>query len=397
MSAARRGRTRARALTLAALGVVALATLAADAVDERDARALARVAEPPLGLPEVPVPVDNPLTAAKVALGRKLFFDRRLSHNRTMSCAMCHIPEQGFTNNEVTTPVGVRGRSLPRNAPTTYNVAYQRTLFHDAREASLENQVFGPLLSPDEMANPSVGFLLETITGASDYSGLFEAAFGASANVLNIGEALASYQRTVLSGNSPFDRWHFGGERDAVSAAAKRGYGLFTGKAGCVACHAIGERDALFTDHGLHNTGVGYVLVSRPVERRAAVDVELMPGVVVPLKLKRGPAGGAPREKDLGRMGITDDPRDLQAFKTPSLRNVALTAPYMHDGSLRTLAEVVRFYRDGGTPNPGLDPLLRPLALDDDEVAALVTFLESLSGDNVDELTADARSVPIGN
>ncbi|MCB1745764.1 MAG: c-type cytochrome [Gammaproteobacteria bacterium] len=377
------------------LGALAAASAAGD--EDVDVRALARVAAPPLGLPAVPVPADNPLTAAKVALGRKLFFDRRLSHNRTMSCAMCHIPEQGFTNNEVATPVGVRGRSLPRNAPTTYNVAYQRSMFHDARDTSLENQIFGPLLSPDEMANPSVGFLLETIAGAPDYAGLFEAAFGGPVDVIKLGQALASYQRTVLSGNSPFDRWHFGGESDAVPDAARRGYALFTGKAGCVACHALGERDALFTDHGLHNTGIGYVLVAGRAERKDAVKVELMPGVVVPMKLKRGSGGGARREKDLGRMGITDDPRDLYAFKTPSLRNVALTAPYMHDGSLRTLADVVRFYRDGGTPNPALDPLIRPLDLDDDEVAALVAFLESLTGDDVDELTADARSVAVGN
>jgi len=362
-----------------------------------DAEALARVQAPPLGLPAVPVPAANPLTIEKVALGRKLFFDRRLSHNRTMSCAMCHIPEQGFTNNEVATPVGVKGRSLLRNAPTTYNVAYEPSMFHDARDTSLENQVFGPLLAADEMANPSVGFLLATIREAPDYAGLFEAAFGQSVDVLKIGAALASYERTVISGNSPFDRWYYGGDPAAVSSAVKQGFALFSGKAGCVACHSVEKDYALFTDHALHNTGIGYAQAGSPPAPADHVPVELIPGVVVPIKLKPGGRGATFREKDLGRMDITNDPKDLYAFKTPGLRNVALTAPYMHDGSLRTLEDVVQFYTEGGIANPDLDPRIKPLVLDAAEAAALVSFLESLTGDNIEALTEDARSAPIGN
>lgn len=382
---------RAAAILLACLSG------AAQADATHDARALARVRTPPLGLPAVPIPANNPLTAEKVALGRKLYFDRRLSHNRTMSCAMCHIPEQGFTNNEVATPVGFKGRSLTRNAPTTYNVAYQRTMFHDARDSSLENQVFGPLLSSEEMANPSVGFLLATIRDATDYAGMFEAAFGEPVDLLNIGAALASYQRTVISANSPFDRWYFGGDQSAVSDMVRQGFALFAGEAGCSGCHLVGDKHALFTDHALHNTGIG---IAKPMASQDPVDrveVELVPGVVVPIKLKPGGRGAKFREKDLGRMGITNNPDDLYAYKTPTLRNVALTAPYMHDGSMRTLTDVVQFYRDGGRANPHLDPRIKPLQLDDGEVTALVRFLESLTGDNVAVLIQDARSAPIGN
>jgi cytochrome c peroxidase len=148
-----------------------------------DAAALARMAQPPLGLPPVSLPAENPPSAAKIALGRKLFFDRRLSHNGTMSCAMCHVPEQGFTNNELATPIGVEGRGLRRNAPTMLNVAYQQPLFHDGRETALETQVISPLLARDEMANPSIGYVIAKIAALPDYAGLFERAFGAGPTI----------------------------------------------------------------------------------------------------------------------------------------------------------------------------------------------------------------------
>ena len=371
-----------------------------DAIEDSpdfDQMALARVSSPPLGLPEVSVPANNPLTANKVSLGRKLFFDRRLSHNKTMSCGMCHIPEQGFTNNEVATPVGVEGRSIRRNAPTSYNVGYMETMFHDARDGSLETQIFGPLLAHAEMANPSIGFVLATIFSAPDYDGLFEAAFNEPVNVHNLGLALASYQRTLLSANSSFDRWHYGGDDNAVSVEVKQGFELFIGKAGCAGCHLTQEKTALFTDQGLHNTGIGY-RTDRDIRfGKEPVQVEIAPGMVIPLKRKAVNSVGLPRQRDLGRMEVTNDPDDLFLFKTPMLRNVALTAPYMHDGSLRTLEDVVRFYNQGGHANPGLDSLVHELNLSDNEVNALVAFLESLTGDNVAELEADGRSTAIGN
>lgn len=375
----------------------ALATGPSDPSVDWDRRAVARLRHPPLGLPTVPVPTDNPPTEAKVSLGRKLFFDRRLSANGTISCGICHVPEQGFTNNELATPVGVEGRSVRRNAPTIFHVAYEPAMFHDARDPSLETQIFGPLLARNEMAAPAIGWVLERIEDLPDYAGRFEAAFGAPVNVLNLGRALATYQRTVLSANSPFDRERFGGETGAMTAAARRGLALFEGRAGCVQCHPIGDKTALFTDHDLHNTGIGYRSDVETPSDSGPVMVEITPGVTVPLDRAAVDAVGGAHLKDLGRMEVTNDPDDLYRFKTPSLRNVALTAPYMHDGSLQTLGDVVRFYDRGGHANPGLDPAIRPLGLSDGEVADLVAFLKGLTGDNLDALIGDARSVGVGN
>lgn len=363
----------------------------AGAAGERAAAAARRVATPPLGLPAVPVPPDNPVTAAKVELGRKLFFDRRLSHNGTMSCAMCHLPEQGFTNTELARPVGVEGRSVRRNSPTLLNVAYVPALFHDGRESSLETQVVGPLVERSEMGNPSIGHVIARIRALPDYRGLFERAFGAGPSVDRLGQAIASYERTLLSAASPFDRWYYGGETGALSAAAVEGFALFTGKAGCAACHTVGPRHALFTDHLFHDTGLGWYKTTLRAQAQAPVTVELAPGVTVAVARSLVDSVGEPEPADLGRHEVTLDPADVWKFRTPTLRNVGLTAPYMHDGSLRTLADVVRFYDRGGHQHPGIDTRIRPLGLSEPEIAALVAFLESLTGDNTDTLAAEAR------
>jgi cytochrome c peroxidase len=360
-----------------------------------DAGALARIASPPLGLPPVPVPVDGPPTIEKIALGRKLFFDRRLSFNRTMSCGMCHVPEQAFTQNELATPVGVEGRSIRRNAPTIVNVAYAGTLFHDGRETSLETQVVNPLLARDEMANPSMGWVIAKVRDLDDYDGLFERAFGGGPSVDRIGSAIASWERTMLAGDSPFDRWRYGGADDALATPARQGFELFTGQAGCDRCHTVGPEHALFTDGAFHDTGIG--AVSASAGDTSSVPVEVAPGQVIAMSRAIVESISEPRPADLGRFEVTLDPADKGRFKTPSLRNVALTAPYMHDGSLRTLEEVVRFYDRGGVPHEGLDPLIRPLFLTDEDVAALVAFLESLTSPHMDALAADARSAGIGN
>ena len=186
--------------------------------------AIERLENPPLGLPPVTPRDDNPPTLAKIALGRKLFLDRRLSRNGTMSCAMCHIPEQGFTNNELSTPVGIEGRSLRRNAPTLLNVAYAVDLFLDGRETSLESQVNSPLLHPDEMANRSAGAIIAKILNLHDYDGLFERAFAGGPSIERVALSIASWERTLLAGDSPFDRWHYGGENDALTTEARRGW-----------------------------------------------------------------------------------------------------------------------------------------------------------------------------
>lgn len=348
------------------------------------------VLQPPLGLPPLPVPPDNPLTPAKIELGKKLFMDRRLSHNNTLSCAMCHVPEQGFTSNELGASVGMEGRSLRRNAPTIVNVAYFEQLFHDGREFSLENQDISPLIHPDEMANPSMGYLVEKIKIMPDYDGLFEGVFGGKgASVQTIGQAIAAYERSVLSANSPFDRWRYGGDSKAMNDREIRGFQLFTGKAQCFACHTVGKKDALFTDNRFHNTGIGWrrTMNSPQTKRRVA----LAPGVYVEVDDKILQANTDPVQGDVGRYEVTLDPADRWAYRTPMLRNVALTAPYKHDGSIQSLEEVVEFYDKGGIDNPGKDPLLKPLNLTVEEKSALVAFLRALTGDNVQALAKSAR------
>ena len=190
--------------------------------------ARAQLAPLPLGLPTpLPIPETNPLTPEKIGLGRRLFFDRRLSPNNTISCAMCHIPAQGFTVNETRLAVGMHGKTGKRNAPTLYNVAYQELLFHDGREFTLEDQIIAPLIQVNEMANPSIGYVVHKIKKLPGYNEAFQAAFGEGPSVATLGKALASYQRTLLSGNSPFDRWYYGREQDAVSEQVKAGFETF--------------------------------------------------------------------------------------------------------------------------------------------------------------------------
>lgn len=352
---------------------------------------------PPLGLPTMSIPVGNPLTVHKVALGRKLFFDRRLSLNQTLSCAMCHVPEQGFSHNELATAVGVEGRTVRRNAPTIYNVGYLQKLFHDARDDRLEHQIWQPLLAANEMANPSVSAVVNKLRALPDYRDLFERAFdGKGVSLGNIGMAVASYERVLVSGNSPFDKWYFGGKNSAVPDAVRSGFDIFTGKGRCSSCHLIHQEYALFTDHRVHNTGIGY---RRSVRRRPTQPqrVLLAPGTFIEVDPGAVAESAEKTPADLGFYEITQDPDDRWKYRTPSLRNVDLTAPYMHDGSLNTLDAVVRFYDRGGVNNEQLDPLIQPLDLSVDERSNLVLFLKSLTGDGVDRILSDAFSAPIGN
>ena len=350
--------------------------------------------QPVLGLPSLPTPADNPLSREKIALGRKLFYDRRLSLNQTFSCAMCHIPEQGFTSQEQAAAIGIEGRTVRRNAPTIFNVAYLTSLFHDGRESTLENQVWGPFLAANEMGNPSVGAVIDKLKSLPDYRGLFEKAFRRGPSMDTVGQAIASYERTLVSGDSPFDRWHYGHRTDALSPLAQKGYALFTGKAGCGQCHAIGAKSALFTDNQLHNTGVGYQESMR--REPASTPVQVAPGVMFDLSAASIGQVAETRPGDLGRYEITQNPADRWKYRTPSLRNVALTAPYMHHGGVATLREVVEFYNRGGVANENLDPLIQPLNLGADDIDSLVAFLESLTGSGVDTLVSDAWSAPVG-
>ena len=362
-----------------ALGLPAL--LAAGILVRAQAAPPAKV---PLGLPGLPASARTPPALAD--LGRKLFFDRRLSFNGTMSCAMCHVPEEGFTSNGSRTAVGMEGKSLRRNAPALYNVIWQRRLFHDGREDSLASQVWLPLLHADEMANPSVGHVLARIRGLRDYNGAFEKVFaGRGASMDRVGAAVAAFEATLVSGNSRFDRRWYGGDATALSAQELSGFDLFRGKAGCVACHTVGERDALFSDGRFHVTGAGF---AGGGER---FTVPLAPGVSTELSDAELASFAAHEEPDLGRFEITQKPQDRYAFKTPSLRNVSRSAPYMHDGSMATLEDVIEFYSRGGGSVVGKSPLLKSLVLSADEKGALLAFLKSLDGDNIDALAKAAR------
>jgi cytochrome c peroxidase len=313
-----------------------------------------------------------------------------------MSCAMCHVPEQGFALRDLQTAVGHGGKSLLRNAPGLLNVAYAAPFFLDGREPSLDLQPFDVFLNPEEMAVPSLGAVVSRIRSLSDYEGTFDRAFGGPATVERIGHAIASYVRSLVSGNSAFDRFYFGGRADALSEAQKRGLGLFSGKAECAGCHVIGGSTALFTDHLFHDTGIGWK-AAQEHRRRRPVRIELGPGTFTELDRSVVDSVGGPRPDDLGRYQITENPQDLWRFKTPILRNVALTAPYMHDGSLPTLRDVIEHYDAGGVAHDGLDPRIRPLGLSDREIGDLVAFLESLTGDNVADLVDDVRSERTGN
>ena len=293
---------------------------------------LAAVIAVPLGLDlYIPAPEDNPLTPARVEAGRRLFHDRRLSRDQSLACASCHDPKRAFSTAKPLS-VGVFGRQGRRNVPALINRGYGKLFFWDGRVTSLEEQVLKPIQDPYEMDM--------TLAEASTRVGL-------SAD--DISRSLASYVRSILSGDTPFDRFVHGDQR-ALSAEQRTGLMIFRTKGNCIACH-VGSN---FTDERLHNTGIAW----RP----------------------SGGPGAAGRYLDDGHFAVSGAEEHRGRFKTPTLREVDRTSPYMHDGSKATLEDVVNFYDDGGRPNPNLDIEIRPLGLTVDEKRALVSFLLSLSG-----------------
>ncbi len=286
------------------------------------------------------IPEENPLTPQKVDLGRMLFSERLLSRTRRLSCASCHDPRRAFTDGR---PVsrGVFGRQGSRNAPTLVNRGYGAAHFWDGRARSLEEQVLQPIQNPKEL-DLTLAEAVDRLRSRRRYRRSFQAAFGRTVEARDVALALASYVRTILSGDSPYDRY-LSGERDALSVKARRGLELFRGKGNCTACH-LGPS---LTDERFHNTGVAWR------------DGHLL---------------------DPGRFGVTGKPEHQGAFKTPTLREIDRTAPYMHDGSLDSLEQVIEFYDRGGNPNPYLDPELRPLGFTQREKAALLAFLRAQHG-----------------
>lgn len=292
----------------------------------------------PEGFPMPPIPEDNLLTEERVALGRSLFYDPVLSRDSTVACASCHRQAWAFADNRPTSP-GVEGRPGLRNSPSLANVAYQQRLLREGGVPTLEMQVLVPIQEHNEF-DFNILLIAERLRALPHYAELAQAAYQREPDAFVITRALAAFQRTLLSGDSPFDRYAYAGEAEAVSASALRGYALFNSeRLGCASCH----NGFLFTNQGFANNGL-YLHYTDP-----------------------------------GRRRLTGRPEDEGVFKIPSLRNVAVTGPYMHDGSLATLTEVVDHYAGGGFAHPNRSPLLRPFQLTAEEREDLLRFLESLT------------------
>jgi len=337
-----------------------------------------------LGLPEVPIPVDNPQTPEKVALGDRLFHDTRFSTTGEVSCSTCHDAPTGWTDSPKVVSEGIGGKTGTRNSPTVLNAAFNKSQFWDGRSPSLEDQSQHPFINPVEMGLADHEPILAVVRDDAEYGEQFNKAFGVATEGItmdHVQKAIAAFERTVVSGNSPFDRWFFGGEADALNAQEQEGYRLFITKGRCVSCHVIEQTSATFTDHRFHNIGVGINRIQDDIAplahafMKADATVEEVDVAVLT----------DPRSSELGRFAVTRDLDEMGNFKTPTLRNVSLTAPYMHDGSIETLPKVIEHYNNGGVTSEG-DPVndflsggIRPLDLSDEEQAALVAFLEALT------------------
>ncbi len=335
----------------------------------------------PHGVLEPIIPEDNPLTEAKVALGRTLYFDKRLSVDDTVSCATCHDPQVGFADGKKVAE-GIQKKKGARNSPTTLNTAFLDSQFWDGRAPTLEEQAKQPLLNPIEMGMPSHDALVAKLRKIPEYRRAFREAFGTDEFTIDqVAKAIASFERTLNTFNSPFDRF-IAGDQTAISPAAQRGWELFQGKARCLTCHEFNIAYPFFTDNKFHNIGVAMKDVNfEALARRAAEETDVA-------RLSHEPGAS-----ELGRYLVTKQPRDIGAFKTPGLRNIALTAPYMHDGSEPTLESVIVFYDKGGVPNPNLDGGMRPLGLTEQEVSDLVAFMQALTSDDLPRLVRELPGV----
>jgi cytochrome c peroxidase len=303
----------------------------------------------PLGLPPLPIPANNPPTPDTIALGRKLFYDTRVSVDNTLSCASCHRPEAYFTDGSNVSK-GVRGQLGTRNAPTILNAAYLPFQFWDGRAQTLEEQAAFPIADPVEMSQPHAADVSK-LGSDPEYRAMFKKAFGTEDVTLDrVEAALASFERTVLSGNSAFDQFMHTDNKAALTPAQLRGYFIYLDptRGNCATCHTIGPQGSLFTDGKFHNIGQS--------------------------------VNESGNFTDVGRFHETKVATDTGAFKTPTLRNIAKTAPYMHDGSLKTLRAVVDFYAGQGNSNPYLDPEMKKIHLTGPERDDLVQFLNALTG-----------------
>lgn len=361
------------------LAVIVAATLAGPATSA--------LAAAPLGLPPVPIPADNPQTQAKIELGDTLFHDPRFSADGKVSCSTCHDRAKGFTDN-LRVSKGFNDLTGTRNAPTVLNSAYLTTLFWDGREPDLEGQSKQPPINPVEGGLPDHQPIIAILRTDPAYVKAFREVFDVAPEDITIdhyAKAIASFERTLIAGDSPFDRFFYGGDPEAMSEAAIRGFRVFTGQGRCVSCHTVEQTQALFTDNRFHNIGVGFKRIRGKENDIAA-------------KFLAAKQGGAdvdvtvltdPDASELGRFAVSENLTTVGAFKTSTLRNIDLTAPYMHDGSLKTLEDVVDFYNNGGREDEN-DPTseflsggIRPLNLSDGQKADLVEFMKALTSPGI--------------
>jgi cytochrome c peroxidase len=321
-------------------------------------------------------PADNPQTPEKIALGEKLFFDGRLSADGTVACSTCHNPARAFTDGRPVS-IGIKGRAGQRNAPTILNALYNKAQFWDGRAKTLEEQAALPIINPSEMGQPSMDATVAQISAVPEYARAFRRVFGRSINGIDLVRAMASYERTQFSFDSPFDRF-VAGNKNAISDSAKRGWELFNTKARCNKCHALTEKKrdpTYFMDKDFHNIGIG-ILRHNVAAEACEAEREINSGNTIDVD-------HIAIQSDmsvLGRFLVTNKDADIASFKTPSLRNVLITAPYFHDGSMATLWDVLDHYNKGdGIKDPWLDKDMQPLALSESELDDVAEFLATLT------------------
>ena len=336
----------------------------------------------PAELTREAIPPDNPQSSEKISLGQKLFFERRLSVDGTVSCSTCHDPQLAFTDRKPVS-VGIKGRLGQRNAPTILNALYNKTQFWDGRVNTLEEQAANPIVNAFEMGHPTLDTAVAQIASVEEYQQAFQRLFVRPPNGPDLLRAIASYERTQLSFDSPFDRF-IAGDNNAIDASAKRGWELFNTQARCNKCHALTDtqRDVtVFTDNDFHNIGIGIIRHNVVALARQAEQL-----------IKSGDTAAIDRAaiqtdmSALGRFLITKKDKDIASFKTPDIRNVLVTGPYFHDGSQETLWDVIDHYNKGdGLQNPYLDEDIQPLALTETDIDDLVAFMASLTSANYKE------------
>lgn len=351
----------------------------------------------PLGLPPVPIPEDNPQTPEKIELGDTLFHDTRFSTTGEVSCATCHDAEKAFTDSPLSVSEGIDELTGTRNAPTVVNAAYFTTQFWDGRSPSLEDQALHPFLNPVEMGLKTHQPILDIVRSDPDYVEAFKSVFGKTGDEITIKEvtqAIAAFERTQIFADSPFDLWRFGGDKSALTAAQRRGFDVFINEGRCVSCHVIEQTQALFTDNRFHNIGVGINNIQGEVPKLAKAFLKAEATLSeVDVKVLTDP-----KTSEIGRFAVTRTFDDLGSFKTPTLRNVAVTAPYMHDGSIKTLRDAVVHYNNGGVTVEG-DPVndflsggIRPLKLTEAQIDDLVAFMEALTSPEFAGLAEEAET-----